>query len=149
MNQNPYEPPHVPAGYVPYPNSAKATRTPFILAAVGAWAASAYWALYTLLVGIGVAMGSGSPIAALAPIVLIVLYAMRGFQLIKGDPAAIQRILWLHAVGGAMAIFQMIGQDSTLVVALNGIKVAIHIFGGAAAIYAKRSFDRELMAYRG
>jgi hypothetical protein len=72
------------------------------------------------------------------PCVLIVLYAVRGVQLWKGDPAAAQRILVLHAVGGILAVVQMAG-GNPLVMVLQGIKLGIHVFGGVTAHLARRA----------
>jgi len=120
-------------------------RTPFILAGVGALLASVYWAGLTLLIGVGVASGSVSSMQVILPIVLIVLYALRGFQLFKGDPTAARRILWLHGVGGVMAVIQ-IASGSTLLVVLQSIKLLIHIFGGVTALLAQREFTRSQQA---
>ncbi len=113
-------------------------RTPFVLAAIGAGLASLYWAGLTLLIALGVAMGSVSALQILLPCVLIVLYAVRGFQIFKGDPVAAKRILWLHGIGGVMAMIQM-GSGNTLLIALQSIKIAIHIFGAITAYLAMRS----------
>lgn len=114
-------------------------RTPFILAGIGAGLASAYWAALTLLIGFGVAAGSVSAFQVILPCVLIALYALRGFQLLKGDPNAAKRVLWLHGVGGVMALLQIFS-GSTLLVVLQGIKFGIHIFGGVTAYMAGRAF---------
>ena len=134
---NPYQP---PGDYAP-PGAAVATvnRGPFILAAVGAWLAGAYWAAITLLLTLGAAAGSVSGAQIILPCVLIALYAMRGYQLFKGDPAAAKRILWLHGVGGVAAIVYMMS-GGAIVMVLNGIKVLIHIFGAITAIMASRAY---------
>jgi hypothetical protein len=134
---NPYQPPG-------YPQSALGTaavvnRTPFLLAAAGAGLASAYWAMLTLLIALGVATGSVSGTQMVLPFVLIILYAARGYQLYKGDPLAAKRILWLHGVGGVVAIVQMLTGGGLLMV-LQGIKVLIHIFGGITAYMAQRAY---------
>ena len=163
MNPNPYEPPRSyeasanPANYggyaqAGYPQSgvaARVSRTPFILAAVGAWAASGYWALLTLLTAISAAMGSGSFAGVIVPCYLIVMYAVRGFQIIKGDPGAAQRIILLHVVGAVFTVFYIAtGNGEALVVGLQSIKVVIHLFGGTTAYLARRSFDRAMSAQR-
>ena len=137
MNPNPYQPPgdYRPAGA----GVATVNRTPFVLAAVGAWLAGAYWAAITLLLTFGVATGSVSAAQIILPCILIALYAMRGYQLFQGDPAAARRILWLHGVGGVAAIVYMMSGGAGVVV-LNGIKVLIHIFGGITAVMAQRAF---------
>jgi hypothetical protein len=138
MTPNPYEPPRA-AG--PTAAVATASRGPFVLAAVGAFLAGGYWALITLLLVAGVAAGSVSGAQIILPVILIALYIARGTQLLRGDPMAARRILWLHGVGGIAAIVQM--QSSTgLVVTLQGIKVVIHVFGGITAFLAQRSVSR-------
>ena len=128
---NPYQPPDPQPGLVP-------SRTPFILAGIGALAASAYWALLTLLIGVGVSGGGVSPTRIILPIVLIGLYAVRGVQIFRGDARAAASILWLHGVGGVMAVIQMASGDPVLI-ALNAVKLLIHIFGGVTAYLAKKS----------
>lgn len=114
-------------------------RTPFILAAVGAIAASGYWALLTILIFGGIAAGSAiSPAQVVLPVVLVVLYAVRGFQLFQGDVRAATRILWLHAVGGIFALIYVITGHG-LFAALQALKIAIHLFGGVTAYLARRS----------
>ena len=83
-----------------------------------------YWAGLTLLIALGVATGSVSAVQILLPCVLIVLYAVRGFQILKGDPVAAKRILWLHGIGGVMAIIQM-ASGNPLLILLQSIKMAI------------------------
>jgi hypothetical protein len=122
----------------PYAGAPSINRTPFILAGIGALAASAYWGLLTVLLFVGVASGGVSPAQIILPCVLVGLYAVRGFQLFQGDPRAASRILWLHIVGGALAIIYVI-TGSGFWVALQGLKVAIHVFGGVTAYLAKRS----------
>ena len=134
MSPNPYEP---PTAFGPE----RATRTLFVLAAVGAWAASAYWAALTLMIGLGVATSSASPLQIVLPLVLIGLYAVRGFQVLKGQAAATTRLLWLHGVGGVIALTQVYSGTGILVV-LQGIKVAIHVFGGVATYLARRALVR-------
>ena len=137
MNPNPYQPPNA-QGPLPYaPGGPPPDRTMFVLAAVGAGLASAYWAGLTLLIGLGAAYGSVSGFQAILPIVLIVLYAVRGVQIFKGDPAAARRILWLHGIGAISAVIQ-IGSGGGLFVVLQGIKILIHIFGGVTAYLAQR-----------
>ena len=140
MNSNAYEPPGSPAA-AGYAHGAP-NRTLLVLAAVGAWLASAYWAALTLLLGFGVASGTVSGTRIFLPGVLIALYAWRGVQLFKGDAAAARRILWLHGAGGAIALFQMISGGGPLLMALQGIKVAIHVFGLVTAYLAMQSVAR-------
>ena len=137
MNPNPYQAPSMfvssPQGPVAAPN-----RTLFILAGVGALLACAYWAGMTLLIGLGMATGTGSAVNLFFPVILIVLYAVRGLQILKGDVSATRRILWLHVVGGVAAVVQMM-MGNVIVIALNVIKVCIHVFGAITAMLATRS----------
>jgi hypothetical protein len=142
MTPNPYQPPaayQAPA-YPGAPVAPVVNRTPFILAAVGAWAASLYWAAMTLLLGLGAFLGSGSGAAVIWPVVLIALYGIRGFQIVKGDPAATKRIIWLHGIGAVAAILQMAGGGGILVV-LQGMKVVINVFGAITAYLAVRAYN--------
>ncbi len=140
MNTNPYQ---APTPYEPADQRRDSptpmNRTPFILAAVGAGLASGYWALLTLLIVFGVASGSVSGFHVVLPCVLIGLYALRGYQLFKGDPAAAKRILWLHGVGGVMALIQIFS-GGTLIMVLQGIKLVIHVFGALTAYLAARAY---------
>jgi hypothetical protein len=115
-------------------------RTPFILAGIAAVLASLYWAGLTLLILVSVAGGAVSPTQVILPVVLILLYAWRGVQLFKGDPAAARRILWLHGLGGIMALIGAFSQTG-LIVVLQGVKVVIHVFGVATALWAIRTSD--------
>ncbi len=138
MNQNPYQ---APGLYAP-PAAAVAVgapnRTLFILAGVGALLASGYWALMTLLLVAGMAAGTVSGTTLIFPVILIVLYALRGLQIIKGDVAATRRILWLHGVGAIAAIVQM-ASGNFILIAMNAIKICVHLFGGTMAWLAHRS----------
>jgi hypothetical protein len=140
VNQNPYDAPRAdgPPWQAQGAMSATTNRGPFILAAVGAWLASAYWAALTLLIGLGAAIGTTSPAQIVLPCVLIVLYAVRGLQLFKGDPNAARRILWLHGIGGLAAIVYM-ASGGGFIVALQGVKLLIHVFGGITAYLALRA----------
>jgi hypothetical protein len=142
MSPNPYQPPSE-ATANPQIATMAGDRNLFILAGVGALLASAYWAALTLLIGVASAVGNVNPAQVILPVVLIVLYALRGFQLFKGNPAAAKRILWLHGVGGVVAVTQIMSGGS-LVMVLNAVKVAIHIFGGVAAYLALRSYNRAM-----
>src|SRR5690349_12005718 len=134
MEPNPY---HAPASLALDPPE-RLNRAPFVLAALGAGLASLYWAAITALIAFGTASGATSGMQLVLPCVLVGLYAMRGFQLFKGDPAAAQRVLWLHGVGGVVAIIQIATGDPFIQV-LHGIKVAIHVFGAVTAYRAKRA----------
>lgn len=131
---NPYEAPQASVAT----QEQGSRRTLYMLAAIGAFLASVYWAGLTLLLALGVASGSVSGMQVILPVVLIVLYAFRGVQLWKGEPAAAQRILALHVVGGILAIVQMAGGNE-IVMILHGIKLAIHLFGGVTAHLARRA----------
>ncbi len=131
---NPYQPPDA-AGFEP---RARPGRTMITLAAVGAWIASAYWAVLTLLILFAASAGAVSYGQIIVPIILIGLYAMRGFQLFKGDATAAGSLLWLHAIGGIMAVIQMASGDS-FVVTLQGVKLVIHLFGCFTAFLARRA----------
>jgi hypothetical protein len=140
MTPNPYDPPQhykQPAAG-PGVAGAAGNRNLFVLAAIGAGLASLYWAALTLLIGVGVAIGTGSPVQIVLPFVLIALYAVRGYQLFRGDPAAARRILWLHGIGGLAAFVQMVSAGGFWG-ALQGVKILIHIFGGVTALLALRS----------
>ncbi len=130
MNDNPYRRPAVD-GHAPD------RGTLFLLAGIGSALASLYWGALTLLIFVGVAAGSVSGMQLILPIVLIGLYAVRAFQIFKGDANAAQKVLWLHGVGGAMAVFQMLSGGPMLIV-LQGIKVVLHLFGGVTAYLAQR-----------
>lgn len=129
---NPYQPPE------PQQPNAAPSRMPFVLAGIGALGASAYWGLYTLLVGVAVAGAGASPVRMILPVVLIALYAIRGFQIFKGDARAATSVMWLHGVGGVMAVINMASGDPFLI-GLNAVKLLIHIFGGATAYMARKA----------
>jgi hypothetical protein len=134
MNQNPYQP---PTAYAPSSAVAPGNRGAFVLAAIGAWFAGVYWAAITLLLVMGMAVGSVSGMQLVLPCVLIGLYAVRGFQIFNGDPNAARRIIWLHGVGCIAALLQ-VTQGHGLLVFLQGFKVVVHIFGGITAYMALR-----------
>jgi hypothetical protein len=129
--------PYAPPGYTAA-SPAPPSRTPYILAGIGALFASGYWALVTCILGLGAAYGSVSGFQIAMPIVLIVLYALRGVQILKGDTKAARRVLWLHIVGGAVAVLNM-ASGSGVVIMLSGLKILVHIFGGITAYVAQRS----------
>ena len=147
MNQNPYQAPrdYGPPGAMQ--TAPAATRGAFILAALGAGLASAYWAAVTLLVMFGVAKGSVAGAQVVLPGVLILLYAVRGWQLFQGNPAAARRILVLHFVGGAVAVFQVMAGHG-LIVTLNAVKIVIHVFGAITAFLATRAYAAATAAPR-
>jgi len=136
VNRNPYEAP--PGDGMPMPMGVDpGRRTAFVLAGIGAGLASLYWAGLTALLAFGVSAGTISGTQIILPCVLIGLYAVRAFQIFKGDPTAAKKVLWLHGVGGALALFQMFSGTPLLMV-FQGVKVAIHLFGGITAYLATR-----------
>ncbi len=138
MTPNPYDPPgpYAAPGYG-QPAAPAQPRTMFILAALGSFAASAYWALLTLLIGLGAALGAGSGFNVIVPVILIVLYALRGAQIWRGDANAARRVLWLHGIGCIAALAQAATLGGLYAV-LQGLKVVIHLFGGVTAYLAQR-----------
>lgn len=136
-NPNPYQAPRPQAPFDYRQAGPPEDRTMFVLAAIGAGLASVYWAALTLLIGLGAALGSVSMFQVVLPIVLIVLYAVRGFQIFKGDRNAARRILWLHGLGGIAAIMQIASGGGFFAV-LQGLKIVIHLFGGITAYLAQR-----------
>lgn len=134
MNQAPQAPYRTDYGTMP---AAQTTPVSFVLAALGAGLASIYWAGLTALIGLAVTTSAASPAQIIMPIVLIVLYAVRAVQIFKGNGAALNSALWLHGIGAVMGVVQMASGDSTIVI-LQGIKVAIHVFGGITAFAARR-----------
>lgn len=138
MNQNPYQAPGLYAPPTTALAAAAPSRTLFILAGVGAFLASAYWALMTLLLVAGMAVGTVSGATLIFPVILIVLYALRGLQILKGDVAATRRILWLHGVGAIAAMVQM-ASGNVILIGMNVIKICVHLFGGTMAYLAHRS----------
>jgi hypothetical protein len=130
---NPYQPPEG------RPVDAAPNKRIFVLAGIGALAASAYWGLQTLVRGLSAA-SSGSSLSFIGlvlPAVLVVAYATRGFQLFKGDVSAAASILFLHGIGGLMAMLQMAQYPEQRV--LQVVKLLIHIFGGVTAYLARKS----------
>jgi hypothetical protein len=125
----------------PSPDGAEKGRGMLKLAGVGAFLAGGYWALVTLLTGVGVAAGSVSGFQIILPVVLIFLYVTRGYQIIKGNRSALRSILGLHAIGGLFAVVNALS-GSPFVAVLHGIKVVIHIFGGLTAYLAWRAPDQ-------
>jgi hypothetical protein len=124
----------------PEPAAAPAPNRLFhTLAAVGAGFAALYWAALTAMLALAATSGSVSPAQVILPCVLIGLYAYRGFQLLQGNTAAAQRLIWLHVVGGIVAIAQIATGAQGLFAFLQAFKVAIHIFGGITAFLAARS----------
>ena len=121
----------------------------FMLAAAGAGFAALYWAALTALTAVGVAAGAGNAAQVIVPCVLIALYAYRGFQLLRGDVAAARRLMLLHVVGSIVTVVQIVmGHGDGIMVVLQGIKVAINVFGGIAAFLAVRSVSTAPAGYR-
>jgi hypothetical protein len=135
VNLDPYRPPSAQAVAEP---AAAPNRRLFVLAAIGAGLASVYWAALTLLLGFGAASGSTSGTQVILPCVLVVLYAVRGFKILSGDRKAARGILWLHGLGALMAVMRLLA-GNPITVALQTVKIAIHIFGGVTAYLAQRA----------
>jgi hypothetical protein len=111
------------------------SRTPFVLAASVAVLTSLYWAALAFLVGVASSLGDTSPAQLILPIILIGLYAFRGFQVFQGDPTAARSLLWLHGIGGVIGVMRMFGRDPITLV-LYGIKVVLHVAGAGTAYWA-------------
>lgn len=135
---NPYEPPG--GGYTPA-QTTTFNRRPFVLAAIGAWLAALYWLGMTLLLGAAVASGGLGPAQLILPFVLIGLYAHRGWRLYNADPRMIRSILMLHGLGIFASIMQITAAKNEVVTIMNGVKIAIHVFGMITAFLAKRALD--------
>jgi hypothetical protein len=114
-----------------------------VLAAVGAFAASAYWGLLTLLLVLATAAGGASATNVVLPVLLIGLYAWRGIQALKGDGAAVRSLLALHGIGGVLALLQLAGHTDAISLALQGLKVVIHLFGGVMAYLAHKAAQQQ------
>jgi hypothetical protein len=142
MTPNPYQPPSAyggpPPGASPGVGAVVVNRTPFVLAGIGAGLASVYWAASALLRAIDSAAGGVSGMSVVLPILLVVLYAMRGVQVFRGDPSAAQRLLWLHVVGAVAALLQTLAA-SGFYAGMAGVKVIINIFGAVTAFLATRA----------
>ena len=134
---NPYEPPAPLSQVDPTFN-----RRPFVLAAIGAWLAAVYWLGMTLLIGLGVAMSGAGGAQLILPLVLIGLYAHRGYRLYQADPAMIRSILVLHLLGMVATIFQITTTKDAFVVTLSIVKIAIHVFGLITALLARRALTK-------
>jgi hypothetical protein len=144
MTPNPYQPPNPYRGAPPV---AVVNRTPFVLAGIGAWLASLYWAALALLNSLFAAVGAGSGVTVVMPLILIVLYAVRGFQVLQGDPAAARRLLWLHAIG-ALAALLLAFSSSGFYAGLQSVKVLIGIFGAVTAFRAQRAVAQSTVPRR-
>jgi hypothetical protein len=119
--------------------SPEPSRTSFVLAAVGAGLASLYWGGMTLLIGAAASGGQTSPTAVILPMFLIGLYALRAYQIFQGNGSALSSALWLHGIGGVMALVQM-PSGGPVIMVLQGIKAAIHVFGGVTAYLARKAW---------
>lgn len=128
MSMNPFDAPDA---------SASNRKMPNMLAAAGAWLASLYWALLTLLIVFGTIAGTVSALQLVFPAFLIAAYAWRGLQVFQGHDDAAQSLLWLHALGAITAVMTLYGGGGVIYV-LYGIKLAIHVFGGGAAWAVER-----------
>lgn len=142
---NPYQAPPPPQ---PPPFAGPPNRTPFIMAGVGAFAASAYWAILTLLLGFAALTNGASGAQVIMPVILIVLYAYRGVNVMRGDARSARSLLALHAIGGIFAAIQIVtGGGGAIVVFLQALKVAIHIFGGITAHAANKAAQESASLY--
>jgi hypothetical protein len=125
-----------------FQTQAQQTRSPFVLlAAIGAGLASVYWAFMTVIMGLALFSpdhGSASPSTLLVPCLLIALYAWRGVQIYQGDSAALNRILLLHGLGAVVSVIQFAAGGPVMWL-LQGIKIAIHVFGLVSAFLARRA----------
>ncbi len=121
----------------PAPSSPEARR-PFVLAAIGSGLAALYWMGLTAIIALAVATGPLKATDLILPFILIALYAWRGSQILKGDPDAARRVLWLHGIGAVTAVIQ-IATGGMLMFVLQGVKLVIHIFGGVTAYQASKA----------
>lgn len=136
MEPNPYQPPR--SSDQPS-TQAESNRKLFLLAGIGAALAGGYWALVGAVVALGSASGAFSAGSLFPPLLAIAFYGSRAYRIFKGDAAsAVRDLVWLHAIGLIAVAIRMFS-GSTLLMALQGVKIAIHIFGGVAAYLAKRS----------
>ncbi len=136
MNPNPYQSPF--SGDDPPAATAAASGTPFILAGIGALAASLYWGALTLFIFVAVSAKAVSGFQLVLPLLLIVFYAVRAFQLFQRQRTAAKGVLWLHGVGGAFAVLQILS-GNPVAVFLQAIKLVIHVYGAITAYLAYRS----------
>jgi hypothetical protein len=138
MNPNPYQPPA--AAPARYEASFPGDRRMFMIAGAAAMLASLFWGVLALLrLGSGLA---GGPLLAILPLVLVVLYAQRGFQLFKLDANAAQRITRLHGIGAIAALLQVMQVGDGVMQALYVFKLLVNVGGGVTAWLAYRSTRR-------
>jgi hypothetical protein len=113
-----------------------------VMTTVGAVLAALYWGTLGVLNATGKLYGvKPDGFQMFLPFVLVVLYAMRGYKVFEGDHRSARNLMWLHGVGGVLAIVQIaMGMLPTFVIGLYAAKVAIHIIGGIpAAMLASRN----------
>ena len=132
---NPYAPPGNDVAL----DARARTKTLFFFAGGAAWLAAVWWAVVAAVTLFAVSAGNITPLFLVLPLFLVVAYAVRGAQIMKGDVRAAQRILLLHAVGAVAAILQLSSRRD-IVVILNGVKVAIHLLGIGSAYWARRTY---------
>jgi hypothetical protein len=109
---------------------------------VGAALASAYWGGLTALLAGGAIHGYAVDSTQLVfPILLTVLYAVRGFKVYNGDHASARSLTWLHAIGALVAFWQIGVTHDATIVALYGAKVAIHLVGGIPAFLLNKALS--------
>ena len=80
---NPYEPPRTMDDAAP----ATAGRTPFVIASIGAYAASLYGAVLMLFLIHAALRGATSPFQIPLPLFLVVVFAAHGGRVWRGDHA--------------------------------------------------------------
>ena len=113
------------------------SRSAFVLAAIGGWAAAAYWAALTFLIFTGVAAGAVSPVQIILPAILIALYAYRGWETFRGNPSAASGLMWLHILGAGLTIVQLV-MGISFWPTVQVIKIVVHVFGAVTAFLARR-----------
>lgn len=131
---NPYEPPTPQSQFDPHFD-----RRPFVIAAIGAWLAAAYWLVMTALLGLGMAAGKIGGSQIILPLVLIAMYAHRGYRLFRADAAMVRSIIVLHVLGMVAAVLQINATKNDVIFTMNAVKIGIHIFGVVGALLAKRA----------
>ncbi|MFO0554455.1 MAG: hypothetical protein U0271_39095 [Polyangiaceae bacterium] len=125
----------------PYKTVGTSTTTatrPFFwtLAAWGAWLAAVYWTFVLVLILMAEGLGGFGTVSGVGSSILVFFYALHGFRLLSGKASAAGALLLLHAIGGGLAIFQIVSSNVGAVVLLNVVKVAINAFGFGTALVA-------------
>ena len=120
------------------PTGAAPSRAPYVLAGISAFMAAGYWGFLALLTGLSVFAGASSGALSIMPVLLVVLYVVRGLRVLKGDLRSTKSLLWLHGLGMVFAGIAIFGGESLLVAGLHAIKIAIHVFGLIVTYRAKK-----------